>query len=211
MSETKKEIQEYVIKEFVRSLIASSAPKIEKKEFMVPSSRQQVQLHQQVPSFQINPKNIQEKKVVLTPKVVRLTPSNLSMQSLPIQRRPPQRINQFQPNLPPPPQKESANEVKINLGRTAQFLSDPAVLSIECPGPGKNVLINKAGSIQATQITLSEEEINSLMEEISEKTRVPIVSGLFRAAYKDILITAVISEFVGTRFIIQKRTPFKMY
>ena len=96
----------------------------------------------------------------------------------------------------------------INFGKVTSFLLDPTVISVECPGPGKNLLINKIGLKQSSSITLSEEEIKSIMEEISQKTRIPINRGLFRAAIQDLLVTAVVSEYVGTRFIIQKRKPF---
>ena len=99
----------------------------------------------------------------------------------------------------------------MGLNRISNILGDPTVLSIECPGPTKNLLVNRAGSIQAASIVLSKEEIDSIIEEIGEKTRIPISTGVFKAAFQDFLITAVISEFVGTRFLIQKRTPFKRY
>ena len=86
---------------------------------------------------------------------------------------------------------------------------DPSVLSVECPGPGRNVLVNRSGVIQTTPLILNKEEIDELMDEISDKTRIPIVSGLFKAAFQDLIMTAVVSEFVGTRFMMQKMNPFQ--
>lgn len=93
------------------------------------------------------------------------------------------------------------------LAKILSFLSDPSVFSVECPGPDKNVLVNRAGAVQSSQLLLKKEEVDELLEDISNKTRVPIVPGVFRAAYQNFIITAVVSEFVGTRFIIQKRMP----
>jgi hypothetical protein len=99
----------------------------------------------------------------------------------------------------------------VNLGKLAGVLVDPSVLSIECPGPYKNLLVNRSGSIQTSAITLTPEEINAMMHNVSEQTRIPITPGVFRAAVQDLLITAVLSDFVGTRFVIQKRNPFQRY
>ena len=90
-------------------------------------------------------------------------------------------------------------------------MQDPAVLNVECPGPYKNLLVNRGGSVQTSSVMLTHEEINSVMHNISEHTRIPITPGVFRAAVQDLLITAVISDFVGTRFLIQKRNPFQRY
>jgi len=101
------------------------------------------------------------------------------------------------------------NNQKIELGnKIVPLLKDPNVFTIESPGPNKHVLVNRGGSIQTTPVTLTKEEISKIMQEISEKTRIPLVPGLFKAAFKNLLITAVVSDFVGTRFLIQKRTPF---
>lgn len=118
-----------------------------------------------------------------------------------------QNQQKFIPQLPPPTNTHAV----INLGKIAQIISDPAVLGIECPGAGKNIMANRSGAIQTTSITLTKEEIDLIMQEISEKTRIPIIPGILKAAINDLVITAVISEFVGTRFVIQKRTPFTRY
>ncbi len=116
-------------------------------------------------------------------------------------------------NLPPSnrPQGGFAMPDFISLGKLSQLLRDPSVFSVECPGPNKNILVNKSGRLQMTQIILTKEEIDSIMEEISERTKIPIMGGLFKAAMGDVLITAVISDYIGSRFVIQKRTPFHKY
>ncbi|MDP1695919.1 MAG: hypothetical protein Q8L29_03330 [archaeon] len=101
-------------------------------------------------------------------------------------------------------QQKKPAEIKT-LSRIEQLLVDPAVLSVECPGPTKHLLMNRGGAIQTANITLSIEEINNIMGEISDRTRIPILPGIFRAALGNYTITAIISEFAGTRFIIQKR------
>jgi len=86
------------------------------------------------------------------------------------------------------------------------FLSDPAVQVIECPGPDKQILVYKSGVIQNTKIALTNEEINMVMKEISDKTKIPIISGVFKTAIGSMIITAVVSDFIGTRFMIQRKS-----
>ncbi len=117
----------------------------------------------------------------------------------------PQRIN-FAQKVPQQTKREG-----INLGKITQFLNDPAVLSVECPGPGKNLLLNRSGAIQASSMSLNKEEINSIVKEASVKARIPLTTGVFKAAFQNIIITAILSEYVGTRFLIQKKTPFQKH
>jgi hypothetical protein len=91
------------------------------------------------------------------------------------------------------------------LGKIQPLLSNPEIHSIESLGPNKPVIINKRGMTKVTKLILTESEIKKLMEEISEKTRIPLLPGLFRAALGSLHVTAVVSEHVGTRFIIEKR------
>jgi len=98
----------------------------------------------------------------------------------------------------------------LGLEKLDKILLDAAVQTIECPGPDKQVLIYKSGSIQTANLSLTVDEISNIMKYVSEKTRIPISSGVFKAAYGNLVITAVMSEFVGTRFIIQKKTQLPM-
>jgi len=97
---------------------------------------------------------------------------------------------------------------EINLGKLNVFLKDKAITTIECPGPERFVTIKKAGQINLTKITLSQKEINDIVADFSEKTRIPIIGGIFKASIGELTIMAVISEFVGSRFIIYKASPY---
>ncbi len=87
------------------------------------------------------------------------------------------------------------------------LLKDPSIQSIECTGQGKPILVNKSGLIQTSNVILTKDEISSILEEISDKTKIPLIQGLFKAMLGNLIITAVISDFVGTRFIMQKKVP----
>lgn len=105
------------------------------------------------------------------------------------------------------PQPQSQN-IEAGLEKINKILSDSAVQSIECSGPDKNITANKSGRIETIPITLTKEEISKITQFFSEKTKIPLVTGVFRANLANLSITAIISDFVGTRFILQKRMSF---
>lgn len=108
---------------------------------------------------------------------------------------------QIKPVQVQPMQKPNAS----GLALINPLLADPAVRGMECTGPGKPLLINRSGLIETTNISLTSDDINTFMREVSERTRIPLVQGLFKAIMGNIIITAVISDIIGTRFVIQKR------
>ena len=93
------------------------------------------------------------------------------------------------------------------LGKIRPLINDPFIREIECPGPNKNIIITKGNSKQTSPITLNSGEIEEIMQEISARTRIPLIQGMFKAALGNILISAIVSEFVGTHFNIQKIPP----
>lgn len=99
-------------------------------------------------------------------------------------------------------------EGEINLSKLNTFLLDKEVTEVECPGPDKFILVRKAGQVNLTKIILSQEEINEIIKSFSEKARIPVISGVFKTSVGNLTITAIISEFVGSRFIIYKSNPY---
>jgi len=99
---------------------------------------------------------------------------------------------------------------EVDLAKLNAFLYDKEISIIECPGPGKIISVKKAGAHALTQITLAPEDINKIIQNFSEKARIPIMGGIFKASVGSLTITAVISEFVGSRFIIYKSTPYSL-
>ena len=93
--------------------------------------------------------------------------------------------------------------------RILPLINNPMISSVECPGHGKNFIINKSGLIQAISMSLTQEEIDEIMDEFSSKTKIPLIKGVFRAALGNLIISAVLSDFVGTRFHIEKIHPMQ--
>ncbi|MFH1290628.1 MAG: hypothetical protein ABIH92_04430 [Nanoarchaeota archaeon] len=223
-TEERQALREHFIDAFVRTLILSSVDieqiKAEEKAEKKEEDRKKLKaLANKLENMLENPQEELEKinlpELPNVPKKTRPAPIHLPKQRhhLP---KPTQKLQVYHPvPLPkqyqPPKSKPGQVPETINLGKITAPLLDPAVFSIECPGPAKNLLVNRSGTIQTTSIVLSKDEINQLMQTISEKTRIPLISGVFKAAYQDLIITAVVSDFVGTRFMIQKRTPFQRY
>lgn len=98
---------------------------------------------------------------------------------------------------------------QLDLGKLNLFLADPRVNQLECYGPEKDVLVRVGNQTQKTRVNLSKEEIESIIKDFSEKTRIPVIRGVFRAALGNLILTAVTSDFVDTRFTIQKKAPFQ--
>ncbi len=157
----------------------------------------------------------------LTEQLQHINPQIRSMSQISQEQAIPSMMNQnqtrqnfqFQPSMFPaaqnPTQKTSQQPKYINsslspLGKLIPFLKDPSIKNIECRGPNKNILVTKRGVKQVTQINLESNEIESIMKEVSEKTRIPIIQGLFKAALGNLIFSAVISDFVGTSFNIEK-------
>ena len=103
-----------------------------------------------------------------------------------------------------PPRTQQRSD--INIPKIGNILQDPRVHSIECQGPEQPLMINKSGTLQRTKLTLSEDEIKSIIQEFSDKSKIPLGWDIFKAKVGHLIITAIISELAGTRFIIEKFT-----
>ncbi len=94
------------------------------------------------------------------------------------------------------------------MDRLMPIMMDRQVTGIECPGANKNIIVHKAMMKQNAPIILTEEEIKSILEEISKRTKIPAIEGLFKVMINNLLFTALVSEFAGTRFKMEKiHTP----
>lgn len=94
------------------------------------------------------------------------------------------------------------------LGKLDFLVKDAKVNAIECSGPGKLILAKSLGMSSVTKVSLTDNEIQEIIEKFSQQSRIPVMSGLFKAAVGNLIITAVISDFLGSRFIIEKMSGF---
>lgn len=91
-----------------------------------------------------------------------------------------------------------------HYGKIDILLKDSSISAIECPGPNKELFVFRGGTKQITRITLSKEEIKQLLEIISKKARIPLISGIFRVAIDNFIIHAIVSKIINLKFIIRK-------
>lgn len=189
--EIKKEnIRELFLKEFALHLIKN----IKIEEIEISTELQQETIPIQTYITQTKPTINQQKQMKYGP----------SIYERPLEIKPQKILPQV-----PLPSKQPTQITQISgLPNIMQFLSNPSIIGVESPGPGKPLLINRSGRIEATNLIMTKESIDEIMQEISKQTRIPLISGVFKAALGNYLVTAVISDFVGTRFAIQKRMPF---
>lgn len=119
--------------------------------------------------------------------------------------RPPRRLIIPKQNLPPRLQyiKPIPTEKRIDLKKLNPYLRDMMVQTIECNGPNENIVIT-IPSRKVTNIKLNEEEIDEVIKVFSDISRIPIHQGVFRVAIGNLVLSAIISEIIGTKFIIKK-------
>jgi hypothetical protein len=90
------------------------------------------------------------------------------------------------------------------LGKITPMVLDPRVITIECPAPGKFVIVKTPTKKLSTNITLTKENIDEIINSFSAESRIPRVGGIFKAIVNNMLITAIDSHIGGPRFIINK-------
>ncbi|NPE26825.1 hypothetical protein HNV12_02370 [Methanococcoides sp. SA1] len=95
-----------------------------------------------------------------------------------------------------------------DYGKIMPLLDDPSVSNIECPGPDKPLFVVRVGQRQITKITLNPLEIRALLEKFAEAAHIPLLEGVFRVTVDGMNVSAVISEMLGSKFVIRKATPY---
>jgi hypothetical protein len=91
-----------------------------------------------------------------------------------------------------------------SYGKIANLVQDINVTHIECFGPHIPVTVIKFGQKQITNIILSEDEIKLFLAFVSEKSKIPLTSGVFKVVVDGMLVNAIVSEEIGTKFMIKK-------
>ena len=188
-------IRALFLEEFVKRMIISSLPIQQKiaKDAVILERLEEAS--SQPPKLEIKKQpeaKQQARPAVIYPKVLQQAPSPAVM--------PPRQIIPKAIEAQKVPEKTS-----LILERLKSILADPAVQSISCPGPNKSITITRMGIVQTLGISFAAGEIEAFLKDLSEKTHIPLLPGLFKVIFQNIIITAVVSEFIGTKFVIEKR------
>ncbi len=97
----------------------------------------------------------------------------------------------------------AAKEIEIDLGKLNPLIRDRAVRIIEA-NPGEKVKVTGTMGTQPTGIILSKEEIDDIINKFSEKSKIPTTEGVYRVIVGNLSLSAVISNVVGSKFVIKK-------
>lgn len=111
-----------------------------------------------------------------------------------------------EPKLPPNFEylRPSPTNEEIDLKKLNPFLRDNFVKTIECPGSNQNVMVTGGMGRKPTAIKLSDSEIQDILKTFSIKAKIPLEKGIFKIAFGNLILSAITSEIVGSKFVIKK-------
>lgn len=105
--------------------------------------------------------------------------------------------------------RPTPKNVNIELGKLNSLINDPGVRAIECQGPNTGIFVSGSMGRKKTNIVLSNDEINQIIDKFSEETKIPAGEGVYRVVAGNLIFSAVISSVTNKRFIIRKMAPQK--
>lgn len=100
--------------------------------------------------------------------------------------------------------RPTSTKTEIDLGKLNSFIQDPLVKIIECNGPEENIAVNGAMGLKPTKIVLSKQEIDEVIKKFAEAAKIPQDEGVFKAVVGNLTLSGIISEVVGSKFVIRK-------
>jgi hypothetical protein len=167
-----------------------------------------------------------KEKSLPQPKTTKMLPGPFMTPVKQQQQMPPpqQRINQHDdpfrklenwiPDSRLPPHIQYLKPIPVNkdidLVKLNPLINDPKVKLIECEGEGQNIVVKGVMGVKKTPIILDKEEINDITQRFSRESKIPAQEGIFKVTAGRLILTAVISQTVGTKFIIKKMIPEEM-
>ena len=148
----------------------------------------------------------QQEKTIIAPEEI-LQPVQITNKTFLPSQTHPQLYSTIQPSMsqtshspPKSPSAPLASATPLKM-----LLEDSSINAIECQGPAKQLVLRKQGATMLSSVTLSESDIQKQIEQWSNTTDTPISNGVLRAYNENLTITAVISELIGSRFIVIRK------
>jgi len=195
LKQTPKEFRALFLLKFTNELIKNSAEDFIKLENIIKRDQENIrkgilpELNKQISIPKIQ-RNIPQKTQLRIPM-------RQKQLSIPHQRFP-QRLQYIRP-VP--------TEKQIDLGKLNPLIKDSKVKIIECNGPSTKVRVKGSMGIKESKISLTKEEIKEVINVFSAATKIPVQSGVVRIALGKLVLSAIISETIGSKFIIEKMQP----
>lgn len=94
--------------------------------------------------------------------------------------------------------------IGMDLGKLNPYLEDSNIDSIEVEGENEKIYVVGAMGKKPASIVLNHEEIEAIIDKFSLEAKIPKVEGLFKVSINNLILTAMISNVISSRFIIKK-------
>jgi hypothetical protein len=93
--------------------------------------------------------------------------------------------------------------VEIDLWKLNPLIKDRAIRVIEV-NPDEKVVVTGTMGTKTTDIILNKEDIDRVINEFAKTSKIPIEEGIYRVVVGNLIFSAVISEVIGSKFMIRK-------
>jgi len=209
LKETSEKFRKFFLLEFTKELIKNNSPgEIFKLEKIIEDKRneQREPIEKETLREAVREKERKIVKKELALEDLKFAKSNFEKELKTLKRRKPI-LRIPEPRLPSTMNYLKPFPVKteeIDLGKLNPLIQDPMIKVIECKGPEENLIVRGPMGTKPTKIVLNKEEINEIIKKFSETTKIPAQEGVFKAVTGRLIISAIISEIVGSKFIIKK-------
>lgn len=120
-------------------------------------------------------------------------------------------LRMLEPQLPPSFQylQPYPTSKEMELGKLDSLIRDRHVQTIECNGPYEPLMVSGTMGRKPTDMIFSPEEVKGILEKFSRASRIPLHTGIYRVVVGKLLLIAIISEVINSKFIIKKiNTPY---
>jgi hypothetical protein len=98
------------------------------------------------------------------------------------------------------------NKTKTDWEKLNPLIQDNAIRTIEV-NPDQKIIVSGSMGERTTNIILNSEEINEIINKFAYVSKIPVSEGVYKVVVENLIFFAVISNVVGSRFIIQKIQP----
>ena len=103
--------------------------------------------------------------------------------------------------------KPTPTQKAIDLGKLNPLITDRLVRVIECNGPDERIIVMGAMGRKSTKIILTKEEIDDMIKRFSQAAKIPVNEGVFRVVLGNLILSAIVSKIIGSKFLIRKIAP----
>ena len=201
LQNTSVEFRKFFLLSFTKELIKNSSSEIYELEGIVNQDTKEKQQKRE------NPLTNKEFKKILSRKFddfskLKAMEERPIFKPLPVLRIP-------EPKLPPSffDVRPVPTPNQLDLNKLNVLINDPKIEMLECNGGDSNIIVSGKMGRKSTEITLNTDEIKQVIRTFSEAARIPLNEGIFKIAFGRLVLSAINSEVVDSKFIIRKLPP----